>query len=157
MLEHLYSELRRAQTERSAEAIAQAVEQLWFESGSATINLLLMRAVNAIHEGEYQRARELLDTVVTTAPHFAEGWNQRAIVHFLLKDYKAALADLRQVLALDPHHYKAIQGLAVILKEFGDKKRALAAFRRALEVYPLLSTAKEAVKELTREVEGQRL
>lgn len=153
----MYDQLRRAKTKDRADAIARTVEQLWFKSGSDTVDLLLVRAASALSEGEYKRALRILNSVVRIAPNFAEGWNQRAIAHFLLKDYKAALSDLRRVLAIDPHHYKAIQGLAVILKEFGDKKRALAAFRRALKVYPLLGSAREAERELVREVEGQRI
>jgi tetratricopeptide (TPR) repeat protein len=70
-------------------------------------------------------------------------------------DIERALGDLRRTLALDPHHFKALDGLAQILREIGQKKAALKAFKELLEVHPYWSGAKQAIEELEREVEGQ--
>jgi cytochrome c-type biogenesis protein CcmH/NrfG len=76
-------------------------------------------------------------------------------VHFVRKDTERALGDLRRALALDPTHFKALDGLAQILREIGQKKAALKAFKELLEVHPYWSGAKQAIEELEREVEGQ--
>jgi tetratricopeptide (TPR) repeat protein len=62
---------------------------------------------------------------------------------------------LRRVLALDPMHFKAIEGLGIILRETGKNEAALRVMRRALEIHPFLESAKKAADELEREVEGQ--
>jgi tetratricopeptide (TPR) repeat protein len=66
-----------------------------------------------------------------------------------------ALGDLRRALALDPNHFKALDGLGQILREIGQKKAALKAFKQLLEVHPYWSGAQQLVDELAREVEGQ--
>ena len=71
------------------------------------------------------------------------------------ENYEKAMQGLRRVLAIEPHHYKAIEGLALILREMGDKRAALRATRRALRVYPHLKSAQQAEDELKRDVEGQ--
>lgn len=78
-------------------------------------------------------------------------------MHFGANNFERALGDLRRVLALDPNHFKALDGLAHILKDVGQKRAALAAVRKLLEVHPFWDGAKALGDELAREVEGQAL
>ena len=71
------------------------------------------------------------------------------------KDYGHSMADIRQVLKLEPRHFGAMSGLGMILQEFGDEKRALDVFRRALAVNPHLPKISEMVKTLSEKVEGR--
>jgi len=154
-LSDLYALLSTADDEESAKAIADAIERVWVHSGSATIDLLMERSIKAMNEKKVDLALKLLDSVVELAPDFTEGWNRRAYVYFVQNDIERALGDLRRTLALDPHHFKALDGLAQILREIGQKKAALEAFKELIDVHPYWSGAKQAIEELEREVEGQ--
>jgi tetratricopeptide (TPR) repeat protein len=154
-LSDLYALLATAEDEEAAKAISDAIERVWLHSGSATVDLLMERSIKAMSEKNPKLALKLLDSVVDLAPDFTEAWNRRAYVHFVQKDTERALGDLRRALALDPSHYKALDGLAQILREMGQKKPALKAFRQLLEVHPYWSGAQQAVEELEREVDGQ--
>jgi len=155
VLEDLFNRLSQAGDEESASVIAEAIEKIWLRSGSDTIDLLMQRSLQLIQSEDYDTALDILDSIVEMAPDYAEGWNQRATVFFLKKDFRRSLDDLRHVLALEPRHFKAIAGLGLIMQELGDKEAALKAFRKALRVYPQLSDTREMEKELAREVEGQ--
>jgi tetratricopeptide (TPR) repeat protein len=154
-LSNLYAHLATAEDEESAKAVADTIERLWLQSGSATIDLLMERAMKALADKNLDLALKLLDRVVELAPDFAEAWSRRAYVHFMRNDIGRALGDLRRTLALDPNHYKALDGLGQVLREIGEKKAALKAFRQLLEVHPYWPGAKQAVEELAREVDGQ--
>ena len=43
-----------------------------------------------------------LDLLVQKAPRFAEAYNQRAILHFRLKQYDRSIADCEKTLQLNP-------------------------------------------------------
>jgi tetratricopeptide (TPR) repeat protein len=154
-LSDLYALLATADDEESAKAITDAIERVWLHSGSATIDLLMERSIKAMSEKNTDLALKLLDHVVELAPDFTEAWNRRAYVYFVQNDVERALGDLRRTLALDPHHFKALDGLGQILREIGQKKAALRAFKELLDVHPYWSGAKQAVEELEREVDGQ--
>jgi tetratricopeptide (TPR) repeat protein len=156
-LSDLYALLATADDEEAAKAITDAIERVWLHSGSATVDLLMERSIKAMSEKKVDLAQKLLDAVVDLAPDFTEGWNRRAYVYFVQNDVEHALGDLRRALALDPNHFKALDGLAQILREIGQKKSALKAFKQLLDVHPYWSGAKQAVEELEREVEGQDL
>jgi tetratricopeptide (TPR) repeat protein len=154
-LTSLYDQLKQAKDEEAAEPISKAIERVWRQSGSDTADLLMERAGIAIQAKNLDLAIQILSGLTEVAPEFAEGWNQLATVYFMQEDYEKAMRGLRRVLALEPHHYKAIEGLALILREMGDKKAALRATRRALSVHPQLKSAKQAEDELRRDVEVQ--
>jgi tetratricopeptide (TPR) repeat protein len=154
-LSDLYALLATADDEDSAKAIAEAIERIWLHSGSPTIDLLMERSMKAVSEKNQELALKLLDHIVELAPDFTEAWNRRAYVHFVRNEIQLALGDLRRALALDPNHFKALDGLGQILREIGQKKAALQAFKQLLEVHPYWSGAQQVIDELAREVEGQ--
>lgn len=154
-LEELYDSLGMARDAIEAEPIVEAIEETWQRSGSDTIDLLMARAGAFVREADVDMAVKILDAVVDLAPDEAEAWHQRAILYCLRQDYQRCLSDLRRALSLDPRHYKAIIALGVVLQEFGDKKGALEAYRKALQVNPYVDSARQSVEELSREVEGQ--
>jgi len=151
----LYALLATAEDENAAKVIAEGIERVWLHSGSPTVDLLLGRAMKAVGEKNLDRAMKLLDHVVEQAPDFTEGWSRRAYVHFQRNELTYALGDLRRALALDPNHFKSLDGLAQILREIGQKKAALQVFRQLNEVHPYWGSTRQVIDELTREVEGQ--
>ena len=155
MLSDLYAMLATAEDEDTAKAIEEGIERIWLHSGSPTIDLLMGRAMKAAGAKNHELALKLLDNVVALAPDYTEAWNRRAYIYFVQNDVERALGDLRRTLALDPNHFKALEGLAQILREIGQKKAALKAFKQLLDVHPYWSGAKQAVEELEREVDGQ--
>jgi tetratricopeptide (TPR) repeat protein len=153
----LFEALKIAPDEASAKAIEDRIWALWMVSGSDTCNLLMGRAKAAADGKDYGLAIKLLDAVVELRPDYAEGWNRRATVYYLQKDYSHSLADIREVLAREPRHFGALSGLGAILQEIGDDKHALEAYRRALAIDPHLEHVGEVVKTLTEKVEGRAI
>lgn len=156
-LDTLFEALKIAPDDASAKAIEDRIWALWMVSGSDTCNLLMSRAKTAADGQDYGLAIKLLDAVVELRPDYVEGWNRRATVYYLQKDYSHSLADIRQVLAREPRHFGALSGLGAILQEIGDDRHALEAYRRALAIDPHLEHVGEVVKTLSEKVEGRAI
>jgi tetratricopeptide (TPR) repeat protein len=122
---------------------------------SDTAALLMARAKVAVEAKQMDVALKLLDAVVKLRPDYIEGWNRRATVYYLQDDYPHAIQDIEQVLAREPRHFGALAGLGMIMRDLGDDKRALDAFRKALAINPHLDKVPELVKTLTEKVEGR--
>lgn len=155
VLDVLFERLAAAETEAESRSFESAIREIWLDSGSPSIDLLMERGFDALREENYDRAYFYFDEVVTLAPDFAEGWDKRAAVHYVREDYAEALRDIEQVLRLEPRHYQAMAGLGIILEELGDKKGALEAYRRALALNPWLDNLKDRIAPLELEVEGR--
>lgn len=129
----------------------------WSKSGSPTMDLLLQRGKDAMNLGDSGQAIEHFTAVIDHAPDFAEAWNARATAYYMAGEFGPSVADIAQVLTLNPRHFGALSGLAMILEESGKPETALAAYRAALAIHPHLQGAAEAVERLETEAEGQEL
>ena len=154
-LDALLKQLAASDDEDAAEVLEKAVWQLWLQSGSDTIDLLMSRVVAAMEKDDYSLALDLLDHIVELKPGYAEGWNKRATVFFNLREYNRALHDVERTLRLEPRHFGALAGLGLIFQELGQEENALRAYRRALAVHPFLPSVRKAERELAEKIEGR--
>jgi tetratricopeptide (TPR) repeat protein len=154
-LEFLFGALKAAPDPASAKHVEGRIWALWTQTSSDTTMLLMTRAKTAIEKKQPDVALKLLDKVVKLKPEYVEGWNRRATIYYLQNEYAKSLGDIREVLAREPRHFGALAGLGMIMQELGDDKRALDAFRKALEINPHLEKLPDMVKSLTEKVEGR--
>ncbi len=154
-LDDLYAQLKREPNERAALLIAARIRDSWNQSGSATIDLLMQWADDAMKDKKFGVALDFLDQVTILAPRYAEGWNRRATVHYMMEDYAKSMADIDRTLVLEPRHFGALAGMAAIFKAYGDDELALETYRHILEIYPMMRDAQNAYVELTEELSGQ--
>jgi tetratricopeptide (TPR) repeat protein len=154
-LDFLFDALKASPDADTAKQVENRIWALWTASGSDTANLLMTRAKTAIDAKDLDLAIQLLDSIVEIKPDYIEAWNRRATIHYMRKEFGKAMEDIRQVLIREPRHFGAISGLGMILQEFGDEKRALDAFRKALAIHPHLQKIPDLVKSLTEKVEGR--
>lgn len=157
LLDELYALLATAPDEAQAKRTGEAIEQVWLIPASPTVAVLMDRAGRAVAEKKFAVAQRLMNSAVGLAPDYPEVFIRRAYLHHSQNEVRNALADLRRALALDPNHFKALEAMAQMLKEIGQNKAALAAFRKLLEVHPHWPGAKSAMDELARDIEGQEI
>jgi tetratricopeptide (TPR) repeat protein len=154
-LDKLFFDLKHERGEQAAARIADMIRAEWLRSGSATIDLLMQNAGKAMQEKKYDAALDFLDEVTVLAPDFAEGWNRRATLHYMMRRYAKSMADIKRTLRLEPRHFGALSGMAAIFKLYDNKQAAYDAFRRVLDVYPMLRSAQDEVGTLADELAGE--
>jgi len=156
-LDVMFGRLARTTDERRAARIARHIMRRMTQSGSDTVDYLMQRAGLYMRAKEYALALDLLDGVIRLRPGFAEGWNRRATVHFLMGNFGQSIADIEQTLQREPRHFGALSGLAMILRSMERKSDALAVMDRALAVHPHLPNMRERRDRLRLELEGAEL
>src|SRR5262245_49651592 len=156
-LDDLFQTLKNPSSKEAAKAAEDSIWRLWLQSGSDTIDLLMTWAMKAMEAKDYATALDFLDRVVTMMPDFAEGWNKRATVYFLMDDYSKSIADIGKTLALEPRHFGALSGLGMIMRELGQDKRAIEAYQKALAVDPNLDGVQKALDELQAKAAGKQI
>ena len=156
-LDRLFEALKIAPDDESAKYIENRIWAIWLASGSDTANLLMGRVKTAMEAKDFELAIRLLNAIIDMRPNFIEAWNRRAKLYYMKKDFTRAIGDIREVLAREPRHFGALAGLGIILQEFGDDKRALDAFRRALAIHPHIERVPDMVKRLSDKIDGREI
>lgn len=128
---------------------------VWSRSGDAAIDRLLAQGVEQMSDGRLRAALATFNRVVQRRPAFAEGWNKRATVRFLLGEHAASLKDCERTLKLNPLHFGALSGMTQIHLARGDVDAALQAWRRALAANPNLDDGAERLEQLEDAVRRQ--
>ena len=143
--------LRGKDPVRAAQAAA-ALWQLWHRSGKPPLDALLRQGIEAMERQALADADAVFTRLIETAPEFAEGWNKRATVRYLAKDYPGSIADCRETLARNPHHFGALSGQGLCHLALAEYGEAAALFKRALAVHPHLDGARANLRTAVQEL-----
>ena len=90
--------------------------------------------------------------LVAYCPDYAEGYNQRAYIAFLQKDYASALDDLEKALARDPDHIAALAGKALTEMGLGGQEAGQETLKAALKLNPWLTERRFLIEPLGQDI-----
>ena len=127
-----------------------ALWDVWSRSGDAQVDALFQHGVEQMTNGAAEAAIETFTLVITKKPDFAEGWNKRATIYYLVGEYQKSLHDCAEVIKRNPQHWGALAGYGQIYLALDQPEMALDYFQRALRVNPNLGQVEAAVEELKR-------
>lgn len=154
-LDSLFETLQRTDTTRQqARVVTSEIWQQWLSTDNARAQILMVRGIRQMNAFELDRAADTFTTLIELAPDFAEAWNKRATVYYMMGRYDDSSADVEQTLRLEPRHFGALSGQGSIHFHNGRKQSALIWYRRALSVNPFMDSVRETVEILEEELQG---
>jgi tetratricopeptide (TPR) repeat protein len=151
----LLAELRDPDEDARQKA-EQAIWQIWSRSGDEEVDALYRTGVDQMESGDLQQAIATFSRVIERKPDFAEGWNKRATLYFLVGDLRRSLVDCDEVMKRNPNHFGALSGYVQIYARLEYYERALDYARRALAINPNLDGIREAIPLLERRIDERK-
>jgi tetratricopeptide (TPR) repeat protein len=151
-LNELFALLKVTKDQDEGDIIVADIWKVWLQSGSAELDGHMQEAIAQMALNQLPQALKALDLIVASAPQWAEAWNKRATVLYMMGEHDRSLADIERVLALEPRHFGALAGIGLIRMDKGELREALAAFRRALAVNPCLKERFGLIPMLEQEI-----
>ena len=151
----LFEELNVTSDKATAEVIANQIWAIWSEHGDderLSQNLLLGTA--QINAGSLRAAEETFTTIIDTDPAFAEAWNKRATVYFLMGAFAQSKRDIAQTIIREPRHFGALSGLGLVETHLGNYAAALKAYEQAAALHPYLEGYEEITTALKKLAAG---
>lgn len=149
-LDALFGQLAADPTNLQAFECEDMIWEAWTDHPDPRLAARMNEAIARIARKRYDEALALLDELIEADANWAEAWNKRATVHYLMGRDPESVADVRRVLELEPRHFGALSGFAQLCLRRGNPTAALIAFEAALRINPHLATIRIAVEELRR-------
>ncbi len=149
-LDTLFGLLHETENPRTGEQITRQIWIIWREVNGENADTLMDKGIRDMSLQRYDQALIAFNKVVEIAPTYAEGWNKRATLLFLMGEYVGSVADVKRTLALEPRHFGAWSGLGLIYTHLNNDAAALRAFEQALEVNPHLSGARHNIESIKK-------
>lgn len=154
-LDGLFAQLQATSSDAEARTAQQQIWQIWTESDDPRVNRLMSNGIAAMATEQLAVALDSFNRVVELAPDFAEGWNQRATVYYLMDNYQASVLDIERTLELEPRHFGALSGLGLIYDAIEEPEAALRSFEAAVAINPHLVGTRQRIDELRRQLRGR--
>ena len=139
-LDVLFAALKKSKSEAEANSHEQEIWRIWTAPTNKTLGDLMDTAFAQIESKSFAASIRTLDDVVEQSPKYAEGWNQRAIMHFQLKNFDKSLEDIEKALKLEPRHFGAYSGRGMIHYSRGNNKLATKDILKAMRYHPYIKS-----------------
>jgi tetratricopeptide (TPR) repeat protein len=130
---------------------------IWLRSGNDEIDTLMAEGIRLMEAEQYPEAVEVFDQIIARAPKFAEGYNKRATVYYLMLEFEKSIADIHQTLELNPVHFGALSGMGLCYLGLVEPRQALEWFERAVAVNPNMDTIQSYIRQIQEFLRNQTL
>ena len=161
-LDKLFNQLKNTKDLTSAQVIENNIWEIWSihpsdDRRGFRLTELLIQGTRLMDMRELSKAYEVFTKVITVESDWAEAWNRRATVLYLMKQYESSLADIKITLVLEPRHFGALSGQALNYIELNLYEKAIESYKAAQKIYPLLDSAKKMIPELQELINDQSI
>ena len=153
-LKKLFDELKINNTE-SSYLIEQKIWEIWStHPTNDKLTFKLAEGSSFVRGKQFSKAINIFTEVIEKDPSWAEAWNKRATVLYLLKDYEGSQKDIDEVLKLEHRHFGALAGQGLVNIGLKNYEKAIKSYQQALEIYPTMKSPElmiEQIEELIKE------
>ena len=152
----LFEALQSASNPLTASRTEQEIWRIWHDSPNDEAHATMVAARQALDQGDTAGAIDQLNELVQRNPDFAEAWNQRAIVLYVIGDFEGSLRDVNRTVALEPNHFGAYSGMGQCYIRLDQPEQALEAFETALDIHPWLANIRQQIDMLRAYVNSRK-
>lgn len=130
----------------------KAMWKIFMHSGREDVDKHLEEGLAFMLSNNLSKAKDVFSKIIEMAPSFAEGWNKRATVNYLMEEYQDSIMDCKQTLKLNPYHFGALSGMGLCYAALKDSKSALLWFEKAYSLHPGLGQINKFIKVLKQKL-----
>ena len=156
-LNHLFNELKIKDKNLSFE-VEQQIWKIWStHPNNNRLTSMLAAGSNFMKNNEYSKAVEIFTKVIDLDPTWAEAWNKRATVLYIIGEFEKSQNDIDQVLKLEKRHFGALAGQGLVNIELENYEKALESYKEAMRIYPSMNSPKIMIKQIKELIQRQSI
>ena len=126
--------------------------EIWFNHANEDVEQLIQMGVTRMNYNRYAEAMLIFTQLIENFPDYAEGWNRRATLHYILGNLDESVADIEKVLELEPRHFGALSGLGLVYLQQKQLSKAKQAFENLVDLHPNSPNAQENLLSVTEDL-----
>tara|TARA_B100000676_G_C17953321_1_gene773292 strand:+ start:611 stop:1198 length:588 start_codon:yes stop_codon:yes gene_type:complete len=140
-LNGLFKNLKSTKNSEEASFFEIQIWNIWMEHKNPKVQKILFLGLEAMKNQEFERAFVYFSKIIKLEPKFAEGWNKRATVLYLMGRFEESENDVMRTLELEPRHFGALSGQGLIRMSKEDWLGAIKVLEKGLKINPHMSGA----------------
>ena len=160
-LNNLFKQLKNSETSRAIE-IENKIWKIWSihpsnDRRGYRLTELLAQGSFLMAKEELNKAYKIFSIIINSAPDWAEGWNKRATVLYLLGRYQQSQKDIDEVLKLEKRHFGALSGQGLVQTELKNYEKAINSYKEVQKIYPSMQAPKVMIPRLKELIKDQSI
>ena len=156
-LNKLFVELKISNPVLSFE-VEQKIWKIWSTHPKKNkLTLMLSEGSDLVKKDQLNEAVKIFTKVIELDPSWAEAWNKRATVLYLLGEFQKSQADIDKVLELEERHFGALAGQGLVNIQLKNYEKAIMSYKKAQKIYPTMKSPKFMIKEIKELIKKQSI
>ena len=135
-LNNLFKKLNKTENQQEISDIIKDIWDIWYEIDDPKVIEYFEKGIQAMRIRNYPLAVRFFNNLIEEDPNFAEAWNKRATVYFMMGDFDKSMQDIIKTLELEPRHFGALDGMGLIFIHQGQYQQAIDVYDKMLEIFP---------------------
>ena len=157
-LNQLFEQLKKSDDISIALEIEMKIWSIWSQHPTQEkLTQSLSKGSELMAEGELESAYKIFSTIIDSAPNWAEGWNKRATVLYLMGRYYDSLNDIDEVLKLESRHFGALSGQGLVQIKLGNYEKAIKSYQAVQKIYPSIRAATVMIPQLKKLIKDRAI
>ena len=147
-LDKLFNELKQDIPSLSS-GIAEQIWMLWSTHPTdQKLTSILDEGSRLVQDQQLNRAIDVFTEVIELDPTWAEAWNKRATVFYMIGEFQKSQDDIDKVLNLEKRHFGALAGQGLVNIKLKNYEKAIESYKKAQEIYPAMQSPKIMIKQI---------
>ena len=145
-LPNLFQELYDSTNDSQINQITTKIWAIWHETNDIKIEADFYRGMELLRTRDFKMSIAFFTQVIEKKPNFAEAWNKRATVYYMIGNFDKSMHDINETLKLEPRHFGAMDGMGLIFIHLHQYEKAIKIYEQMLEIFPNNQTIKNKKK-----------
>ena len=156
-LDRLFNDLKFKNATLSYE-IEQKIWELWSTHPSdKNLTTMLAAGSNLVNKKKFDQAIVVFSKVIDLDPKWAEAWNKRATVLYMVGEFQKSQDDIDKVLELEERHFGALAGQGLVNIQLENYDKAIMSYKKAQQIYPKMKSPKIMIKQIEELIRSQSI
>ena len=127
-LNQLFNELKVNKSKVSS-VVEQEIWKIWSTHPTdAKLTEKLEEGSQFVRDKQFFKAIEIFTEVINFDQNWAEAWNKRATVFYLIGEFKKSQDDIDKVLAIEARHFGALAGQGLVNIQLKNYEKAILSY-----------------------------
>ena len=155
-IDNLFNQLKTTTNYEISKKIESKIWELWSTHPlEDKLTVLLEDGSSYVSQNKLETAYKTFTKAIELDPNWAEAWNKRATVLYLMGKYEQSQADIDKVLELEQRHFGALAGQGLVNIQLKNYEKAIESYKRAQEIYPAMQSPKIMIEQIEQLIKQQ--
>ena len=109
---------------------------------------MLNEGSNLVNKQKFEEAIVIFSKVIDLDPEWAEAWNKRATIYYMVGEFQKSQNDIDKVLELESRHFGALAGQGLVNIQLENYEKAIMSYEKAQQIYPTMKSPKIMIKQI---------